>query len=92
MANYGVFSEGQIWVLASSEGWSRGYPTRQRAIQAASEALRHDEEGSSLIVQDETGLLSSVDLRQFLSEPSLEMSKMASASRKGKPEQASRSN
>ncbi len=70
MANYGLFSEGQIWILASSDGWSRGYPTRERALAAVSEILR-GEEGSSLFLQDETGLLSSPDLRIFLSEQSL---------------------
>lgn len=68
MTSYGVFSQGQIWMLSSSKGWARGYLTRAGAVAAAAEALSIEgpEAQVTLLLQDETGFVNAPDIGLFL--------------------------
>lgn len=68
MADYALFSQGQIWTLHCSSGWVRGYPSRVKALEAVAEALKDDADrrNATLLLQDETGFVASPSPAAFL--------------------------
>ncbi|KQW66997.1 hypothetical protein ASE17_19745 [Phenylobacterium sp. Root77] len=68
MADYALFSRGQIWTLHCSLGWVRGYSTRTDALEAMTLALKGDPSAAAarLLLQDETGLVTSPPPHAFL--------------------------
>lgn len=68
MADYALFSQGQIWTLHCSQGWARGYQTRIEGLKAMAEALKGDLAAcdATLLLQDETGFVASPRPSAFL--------------------------